>query len=342
MSDIEKSTLGDDNTTTLGDITKPKFGDGALFRHVPGFPARTAPGSAEPRLPGRQQGFAQQGRARQGAEPEKFMPPEILLRATGLAIGWGKGRASRTLASGIGLSVPAGRLIALVGPNGSGKSTLLRSLCGLQSVIAGKIMLEGKDLGTLSAEERARSVACVFNEKLDSGYFSVFDIVAFGRYPYTDARNRLGEKDRAKVIGALAAVGMESFAERRFSDLSDGEKQKVNIARAIAQDTGLLVLDEPTAFLDAPSRIEIFHLAGSLAHEGGKAIVVCTHEVDLALRSADEMWIMDREHRFLSGTPAVVAYSGAIGRAFATPNVHFDPATGGFKVSGMERKGLRG
>ncbi|HWP68946.1 MAG TPA: hypothetical protein VN437_06540, partial [Rectinemataceae bacterium] len=109
-----------------------------------------------------------------------------------------------------------------------------------------------------------------------------------------------------------------------------------------AQDTGLLVLDEPTAFLDAPSRIEIFHLAGSLAHEGGKAIVMCTHEVDLALRAADEMWIMDREHRFLAGTPAVVAYSGAIGRAFATPNVRFDPATGGFKVDGTERKGSRG
>ena len=316
--------------------------DGTPFRHVPGFPATTQQRRAEGQSP--LEGLdapRQRGGARQGAEPKQFRPPEILLRAAGLSIGWGRGRTSRVLSAGIGLSVPSARLIALIGPNGSGKSTLLRSLCGLQSIVAGKILLQGEDIGALSAEERARRVACVFNEKLDSGYFSVFDIVAFGRYPYTDARNRLGSEDREKVIASLAAVGMESFAERRFSDLSDGEKQKVNIARAIAQDTGLLVLDEPTAFLDAPSRIEIFHLAGSLAHEGGKAVVICTHEVDLALRSADELWIMDREHRFLAGTPAVVAYSGAIGRAFATPNLRFDPATGGFKVEGTDKKATR-
>ncbi len=255
-----------------------------------------------------------------------------ILEARDLSIGWGRGSHRHTLASGIGLSATQGRLIALVGPNGSGKSTLLRTLAGFQAPLSGALLLGGEPLGSLDAETRARRVACVFNERLETGYFSVADIVAFGRYPYTDARNRLSEEDTRHVLDALAAVGMEGFAHQAYSELSDGEKQKVNVARAIAQNAPVLVLDEPTAFLDAPSRIEIFHLAGTLAHDSGKCVILSTHELDLALHSADEMWIFDREHRFSGGTPQVVAHSGAIGRAFASPNLRFDPVSGGFRV----------
>jgi iron complex transport system ATP-binding protein len=130
---------------------------------------------------------------------------------------------------------------------------------------------------------------------------------------------------------ALKATGLSALADRHFADLSDGEKQKAQIARAVAQDTDLLVFDEPTAFLDAPSRIEVFHLASRLAREGGKAIVLCTHEVDLALRYADVLWVFDRKHRFESGTPSGVALSGIIGRAFDTAGVRFNPETGIFE-----------
>lgn len=310
--------------------------DGKRILHVPGFPElgqATGHDAADHDAAPAADADHKSGRGRLLHDV-----PATLLRAERLSIGWGRKSTQSVLSGGIGLSVPAGHLVCLIGPNGSGKSTLLRTLVGLQPRMAGEIYMDGAELGTLDAEERARRVACVFNERLDSGYFSVFDIVAFGRYPYTDARNRLTGEDLRHVQDALVAVGMETFSDRAFSALSDGEKQKVHIARAIAQNTKLLVLDEPTAFLDAPSRIEIFHLAGVLAHERGKAVVVCSHEVDLALRSADELWVMDRSHRFMSGTPAVVAYSGAIGRAFASPNVRFDPATGTFRV---DKKGPR-
>ena len=256
-----------------------------------------------------------------------------ILEASGLSIGWGRGRHRHVLADGIELSASQGRLIALVGPNGSGKSTLLRTLAGFQASQGGSLKLGGDTINSLDAETRARRVACVFNERLETGYFSVADIVAFGRYPYTDARNRLSEEDSKHVLDALAAVGMEGFAHQAYSELSDGEKQKVNVARAIAQDAPVLVLDEPTAFLDAPSRIEIFHLAGTLAHDSGKCVILSTHELDLALHSADEMWIFDREHHFSAGTPYLIAHSGAIGRAFSSPTVSFDPTLGGFLMA---------
>jgi len=292
------------------------------IRHVPGLPSVN-----------RRDNYIQDNGIKQG---ERNKEPQILLVAKDLATGWGKRKARTILSSGISLRLAAGELVALVGPNGSGKSSLLRTLIGLQHRQDGSILLFDKKIETLSPEERARYVACVFNERLDAGYFSVFDMVAFGRYPYTDARNRLSDNDRAQVEQALAAVGMTSFAHHAFAALSDGEKQKTQLARAIAQDAPILVLDEPTAFLDAPSRIEIFELARSLAHEQGKAVIVCTHEVDLALRTADELWVMDKNHHFVSGTAAYVSFSGAIGAAFASTRARFDPVSGTFR---MDRSG---
>ncbi|MCE5257028.1 MAG: ABC transporter ATP-binding protein [Spirochaetaceae bacterium] len=302
------------------------------IRHVPGVPERPA-GQALPDGAYAGAGVGQASAAGDGKAGA--LPGEAagtLLIAKDLATGWGKKKNKIILSKGISLQISGGRLSALVGPNGSGKSTLLRTLVGLQPRLGGEVLLQGKPVESLSAEERARNVACVFNERLDAGYFTVFDMVAFGRYPYTDTRNSLTGEDLAQVERAIAAVGMTAFSRRAFSGLSDGEKQKTQLARAIAQNAPILVLDEPTAFLDAPSRMEIFDLAGILAHEMGKAVVVCTHEVDLALRSADEMWVMDREHCFLSGTPAFVSFSGAIGRAFASSRARFDPASGTFRM----------
>jgi iron complex transport system ATP-binding protein len=252
------------------------------------------------------------------------------LLAKGLAIGWG-GRYERLLASAIDLEVAEGELAVLVGPNGSGKSTLLRTLVGLQDALRGSVALCGSELARLSVEERSQRAASVFTDRYDSGYFTVFDIVAFGRYPYTDARGRLEERDVAAVRGAIAAVGLDALAARIFAELSDGERQKALIARAIAQDCPLLVLDEPTAFLDAPARVEVFHIAQSLAHRSRKAVVLSTHDIDHALRYADRLWLMDKEHRFRSGTPEDLVMSGGIGRAFDGEGFRFDPKSGAFR-----------
>ncbi|MGA2545294.1 MAG: ABC transporter ATP-binding protein [Rectinemataceae bacterium] len=253
-----------------------------------------------------------------------------LLAAKGLAIGW-KARVERMLASGIDLELKAGDFAALVGPNGSGKSTLLRTLVGLQAPLRGEASLCGGDVRRLTIEERSRRAACVFTDRYDSGYFTVFDIVAFGRYPYTGARNRLGPRDLAAVNEAIAAVGLGPLANHRFTKLSDGERQKALVARAIAQDCPVLVLDEPTAFLDAPARVEVFHIARALARSSGKAIVLSTHDIDHALRYADRLWLMDREHRFTAGAPEDLATSGAIGRAFDGEGFRFDPGSGAFR-----------
>jgi len=256
-----------------------------------------------------------------------------VLAAEGLAIGW-VGRAESVLATGIDLEIREGELAVLIGPNGSGKSTLLRTLVGAQEPLRGSVRLCGSDVHRLTVEKRSRRAASVFTDRFDSGYFTVFDIVAFGRYPFTDARNRLEPRDLAAVRGAIAAVGLEDLADRGFSELSDGERQKALIARAIAQDCPLLVLDEPTAFLDAPARVEVFHIVQGLARVSGKAVILSTHDIDHALRYADRLWLMDREHRFSSGAPEDLVMSGGIGRAFDGEGFRFDPSSGSFKSSG--------
>ena len=253
-----------------------------------------------------------------------------VLSARGLAIGW-VGRYESVLASGIELDVEEGELAVLIGPNGSGKSTLLRTLVGLQAPLGGSVTLCGGDVVRLSVEEKSRRAATVFTDRYDSGYFTVFDVVAFGRYPYTDARGRLEPRDLAAVRGAIASVGLSPLARRGFAELSDGERQKTLIARAIAQDCPLLVLDEPTAFLDAPARVEVFHIAQNLARASRKAIVLSTHDVDHALRYADKLWLMDKEHRFRSGAPEDLAVSGGIGKAFDGEGFRFDPISGAFR-----------
>jgi iron complex transport system ATP-binding protein len=253
-----------------------------------------------------------------------------VLAARGLAIGW-SGHIERVLASDIELEIGEGELAVLVGPNGSGKSTLLRTLVGLQAPLRGAVALCGSGVERLTVEDRARRAACVFTDRYDPGYFTVFEIVAFGRYPYTDARNRLEPHDLAAVRGAIALVGLEALAGRGFAELSDGERQKALIARAIAQDCPLLVLDEPTAFLDAPARVEVFHIVRDLARASRKAVILSTHDIDHALRYADRLWLMDRMHRFRSGAPEDLVMSGDIGRAFDGEGFRFDPSSGSFK-----------
>lgn len=304
-----------------------KKAQGSGWAHIPGLPDRPPPGTGA---------FGRAGFVDRGTDAGSAGSGPILA-ARNLSIGWGRGARATVLASGIGFELARGRVAALVGPNGAGKSTLLRTLVGLQEALAGEVRLAGENPSMMQPDRRSTQAAYVHVESVDSGYFTVFDMVAFGRYPYTDARNRLSAEDVDRVRQALDAVGMSSFAERRYAGLSDGEQQKTQIARAVAQDTPLVVLDEPTAFLDMPSRIEIFDLIARLARTRGTAVAVCTHEIDAALRYADELWILDREHRFETLDPAMAARSGAIGRAFDTDAVRFDPVSRSFAPRASDR-----
>ena len=202
------------------------------------------------------------------------------------------GYPTKVVAHDINAMLTAGELVCLIGRNGTGKSTLLRTMAGFLPPLAGKATIDDCDISAIAPAVRARKIGVVLTDRIDAMNMSVTDLVAMGRSPYTGFFGRLGEEDRTIVNDALAMVGMENFAQRMVETLSDGERQKVMIAKALAQQTPVILLDEPTAFLDYPSKTETLRLLRRLCHEQGKAILVSTHDLDVALRITDKVWMM--------------------------------------------------
>lgn len=250
-----------------------------------------------------------------------------------LAIGYRARRAARRILDNISVSLHAGELVCLIGPNGAGKSTLLRTLAGMQPPLAGTITLLGADLRALTPAERARRLSIVLTERIDAGLLTAHALVALGRHPYTGWLGALRPQDEAAVTRALAAVGALELAARRVGELSDGERQKVLIARALAQEPALLLLDEPTAFLDLPRRAETLTMLRRLARESGRAVLLSTHDLDLALRMADRIWLLPRGGPLHVGAPEDLVLSGAFEAAFRGEGVAFDAYSGSFRGS---------
>ena len=220
-------------------------------------------------------------------------------------------------------------LVCLMGPNGVGKSTLVRTLLGWHPPLRGSITLRGRALSTLSRRYLARNVSVVLPGRAVAGHLRAEELVALGRLPYAAWHGRYRPADAARAEQALAQVGAGALRQRRVAELSDGERQRVLIARALAQDTPLLLLDEPTAFLDIGNRIQVTRLLQRLAHAVGKAILMTTHDLDLALHHADALWVWNAARRRIArGAPEEMMLSGALPAAFAGADVRFDPATG--------------
>ena len=196
----------------------------------------------------------------------------------------------------ISLSLPCGRLVCLLGPNGAGKSTLLRTLCGFQPPIAGTVTISGSDITTMSAAEVARLVSVVLTDRPLTSSLTAAEMVGMGRAPYTGFWGRLSDDDRRLVSEAMQTVGIAPLATRRMSQLSDGELQKVMIAKALAQHTPVIVLDEPTAFLDYPSKVAVMKTLARLAHDEGKTILMSTHDLELAAQLGDELMKIENKH----------------------------------------------
>ena len=196
----------------------------------------------------------------------------------------------------ISLSLPCGRLVCLLGPNGAGKSTLLRTLCGFQPPIAGTVTISGSDITTMSAAEVARLVSVVLTDRPLTPSLTDAEMVGMGRAPYTGFWGRLSDDDRRLVSEAMQTVGIDSLATRRMGQLSDGERQKVMIAKALAQHTPVIVLDEPTAFLDYPSKVAVMKTLARLAHDEGKTILMSTHDLELAAQLGDELMKIENKH----------------------------------------------
>ena len=230
------------------------------------------------------------------------------------------------------LSVRAGEMVCLIGPNGSGKSTLLRTLCGLQPAIAGQSFVNGMDIQNISNHERALLISLVLTDRIEVEHATVKAIIAMGRHPYSNWWGNTSEEDDAKVDEAIRLVHLEQKADSLLTELSDGERQRVMIAKAFVQDTPIIILDEPTAHLDLPNRVEIMLLLHKLAHETGKSIVISTHELDIALQAADRIWLMT-EKGVEVGVPEDLVLNGNFSEAFMNNNFIFNPSNGNFSMN---------
>jgi iron complex transport system ATP-binding protein len=225
------------------------------------------------------------------------------------------GYGSRVLAAGLDVEFPTGGLTAIVGRNGTGKSTLLRAMAGLERPLAGEVRVEDVVLSAMSAREVARRVGFVSTQRIRVTNLRVRDVVALGRTPYTDWIGRLTPEDEEAVSAALSQVGMSDFADKQVDTLSDGEAQRVMIARVLAQDTPVILLDEPTAFLDLPNRYEVCLLLKKLAEERGRTVVFSSHDLGIVLTLADRVLLLNpAEPRF--GTPDELLADGSLARIF--------------------------
>ncbi|WP_171032772.1 ABC transporter ATP-binding protein [Fodinibius saliphilus] len=241
-------------------------------------------------------------------------------------------KSPTVVASGINVALNSGEIVCLLGPNGSGKSTLIRTLTGLHYPLGGTVELENKKLKSFSTKQIARKVSTVLTDRLTIGNLSVYELVSFGRSPYTGWFGSLSQQDEEVVQWAIESTGIGQFVNRDVLRLSDGERQKVMIARALAQNTSAIMLDEPTAHLDLPNRVEIIRLLRELAHDTQKGILLSTHELDLALKAADTLWLIDMNGNVVTGTPEDLVLDGTFESVFERDSFEFDRSTGSFKL----------
>ena len=250
-----------------------------------------------------------------------------------LSTGYTERRRSVVISPDLSLSIRPGEIVMLMGPNGSGKSTLMHTMAGLLPPLAGEVELGEKPLSSLTMKEVARQLSLVLTERIPAGNMDVWEVVTIGRYPYTGFRGVLSAEDKHIGEEALATCRLTELRERIFDTLSDGEKQRVMIARALAQETPLILLDEPTAHLDLPSRLEVTTMLRTLAHKLGKSILISTHELDLALGWADTIWLLDRSGAITAKAPEDLILDGDIERVFGDPRLRFDQERGEFSIA---------
>ena len=250
------------------------------------------------------------------------------IRLQGLALGY----PGRTLFENVDLSFGRGELTALIGRNGTGKSTLLRTIMGLLRPLRGSILIGQKSVHELPQRMIAAQISFVSTDDVRMGHLKVYDVVGLGRAPYTNWIGRLTDADRAAVEESLRLVGMETFGDKGIDTLSDGERQRVMIARSLAQDTPMILLDEPTAFLDLPNKYEIGLLLRSLAHNHGKTILFSTHDLNITLDLCDRIVMIDRG-KFLHGTPDEMIANGSIGHLFDGTSIRFDREKGAVSLT---------
>lgn len=256
------------------------------------------------------------------------MKPTVALQAKGLSLGYRKGKEAKEILSGLDFKLFSGELTCLLGPNGVGKSTLIKSILGQLTPFSGGIFLEGQAIQNLSVQELSKWIAVVLTDPVFPGNMTVGQLVALGRTPHTGWTGKLNPSDRQIVEKALSDTKISYLRDERLSEISDGQRQKAMIARALAQDGQVLILDEPTAHLDLVNRFEIMSLLRGIAASRGKAILVVTHDLDIALETADRFWLLNCGTPLISGRPEDLILSGQINQLLPSDRYSFNLSRG--------------
>ena len=262
---------------------------------------------------------------------------DAILSLDSLKIGYGSGKNENVLLPPLTAGAKSGELIAVIGRNGIGKSTLLRTLTGLQQPHGGNIFYSGKNISEYSRMELAQNVGYISTEIVKVNNMSVYDLVALGRYPHTNWIGNIEKKDHEVIMDALEKTSMVSFRRKFVSELSDGERQKAMIARILAQDTGIMIMDEPTAFLDVASKYEILHLMSILSRDSDKTIIFSTHDLQMAIGQSDKVWLI-LDDKLIEGAPEDLMLAGAFDHLFDSSTVLFNSEDGTFSFR-SETKG---
>jgi iron complex transport system ATP-binding protein len=260
------------------------------------------------------------------------MENKIILHASNLSIGYIHKKEKSIIASGIDLSLEKGKLIALIGANGIGKSTLLRTITGIQKPISGTVLLNEKSILELDSLTLAQNLSVVLTEKLPPSNLTVWELIALGRQPYTNWIGTLTDNDIAKVNEAIELTQISHLITKRHYEISDGQLQIVLIARALAQDTPLIILDEPTTHLDLLHKVVLFKLLKKLTQETGKCILFSTHDIDMAIQLSDEMIIMTPEN-VVQDQPCNLIMKGSFNTLFKDEHIVFDSEKGKFIIN---------
>jgi len=259
-----------------------------------------------------------------------------ILTLDSLEIGYFAGRHRNVLLPPLSAVANKGELIAVIGKNGIGKSTLLRTITGLQPGLGGEIMFRGKNIRQYSRMDLAQEVGYISTEIIKVSNMKVFDMVSLGRFPHTNWIGRIDREDEKIILDSINKTSMAAYCNRFVSELSDGERQKVMIARILAQDTGIMVMDEPTAFLDIGSKYEILHLMHRLSRESQKTIIFSTHDLHMAISQADKIWLILDDH-LKEGAPEDLVIEGDFNHLFDSSPVQFSAENGTFTFRGDER-----
>ncbi len=262
----------------------------------------------------------------------------IAIELQDLTIGYRKGNIQLKILEKLSTRLHKGEMVCLVGENGVGKSTLLRTISGVQQPLSGKVLINQRPLDEISSMDLARTISLVLTDRIYAGNLSVNELVALGRYPYTNWLGKLRKEDHRKIDWALEITGTKYLEDQLISELSDGQFQKTLIARALAQDSDMIILDEPTAHLDIVNKITILKLLKDLASNTGKSILMATHELELSLQVADFIWMAYSKEKMITGTPEDLIINGSFNRMIDHDAIHFDDLHGRFRIKNKTDK----